>query len=96
MALARAKSALLGLSLGLALIVAAPVTASTQPVDTVLDVDFSLLDFSAPVRLTAGADALADGQAYLYDDIITIDGVDVDATVTIEARNDCRLGTFDD
>jgi hypothetical protein len=33
-----------------------------QPVDTVLDVDFALLDFSSPVRLTAGADALADGQ----------------------------------
>ena len=25
-----------------------------------------------------------------------MDGVDVDATVTIEARNDCRLGSFDD
>lgn len=65
-----------------------------QPVDTVLDVDFALLDFSSPVRLTTGADALADGQRYLYDDIITVEGVDVDATVTIEARNDCRLGVF--
>jgi len=71
----------------------APVVARAQPVDTVLDVDFSILDLGTPSLLSGTA--LAQGAVYRYNNVATIGGVTVRAEVTISQLNGCTLGTID-
>ena len=67
--------------------------AEAQPVDTVLNIDFELLNFGTPTRVSGGN--LAAGAVYRYTNIITLEGRRIDADVTIVSLGPCSLGTFD-
>jgi hypothetical protein len=78
------------------------VTPSTGNVDapTILDANGTLLDFSAPVLLSGtgsagGTGTASVGAVYKYDNVITLNGVQVDALVKVTGATNSSITTFD-
>jgi hypothetical protein len=89
----RFKRAIFG-SLGLApLLFGLAQTASAQPIDTVLNLNFQNLDLSSPVLLSGTA--LQPNAVYFYDNVATVGADVIDARIELIAENNCSITIFD-